>query len=34
MLLPNTSLEPTAVGRLSSAVRFTSRAGGGSVLGR
>jgi hypothetical protein len=31
---PNTSLEPTGVGAVSSAARFTSRAAGGSVLGR
>jgi hypothetical protein len=34
MLLPNTSLEPTGVGAVSSAARFTSQFAGGSVLGR
>jgi hypothetical protein len=31
---PNTSLEPTGVGAVSSAARFTSQVAGGSVLGR
>jgi hypothetical protein len=31
---PNTSLEPTGVGALGSAARFTSQVAGGSVLGR
>ena len=31
---PNTSLEPTGVGAVSSAARFTSQFAGGSVLGR
>jgi hypothetical protein len=33
-MTPNTSLEPTGVGAVSSAARFTPRAAGGSVLGR
>jgi hypothetical protein len=32
--IPNTSLEPTGVGAVSSAARFTSQVAGGSVLGR